>query len=143
MARDRDSVAALAFELRETLARGTRRLRIELGPSVSQLAVISHLRRRGPLSTNDLAATERVRPQSMTGTVRSLEESGMVRRRPHPTDRRQVLIELTRKGIKTLEDIYAMREDWLTGVILQKLTAEERQELQRGLKLIRRIIDTP
>jgi DNA-binding MarR family transcriptional regulator len=143
MDRDRDSVAALAFELRETLARGTRRLRIELGPSVSQLAVISHLRRRGPLSTNDLAATERVRPQSMTGTVRSLEESGMVKRRPHPTDRRQVLIELTRKGIRTLDDIYAMREDWLTGVILQKLTAAERQELQQGLRLVRRIIDTP
>jgi DNA-binding MarR family transcriptional regulator len=143
MERDRDSVAALAFELRETLARGTRRLRIEPGPSVSQLAVISHLRRRGPLSTNDLAATERVRPQSMTGTVRSLEDRGMVQRRPHPTDGRQVLIELTRKGIKTLENIYAMREDWLTGVILQKLTADERQELQRGLALVRRIIDTP
>jgi len=140
---DRDSVASLAFELRETLARGTRRLRIESGPSVSQLAVISHLRRRGPLSTNDLAATERVRPQSMTGTVRSLEESGMVRRRPHPTDGRQMLVELTRKGIKTLEDVYAMREDWLTSVILQKLTANERRELQRGLKLVQRIIDTP
>ncbi len=140
---DRGSVASLAFELRETLARGTRRLRIESGPSVSQLAVISHLRRRGPLSTNDLAATERVRPQSMTGTVRSLEESGMVRRRPHPTDRRQMLVELTRKGIKTLEDVYAMREDWLTSVILQKLTANERRELQSGLKLVQRIIDTP
>jgi len=79
----------------------------------------------------------------MTGTVRSLEESGMVRRRPHPTDRRQVLIELTRKGIKTLDDIYAMREDWLGGVILQTLTADERRELRRGMKLIQRIIDTP
>jgi DNA-binding MarR family transcriptional regulator len=143
MARDRDSVAALAFELRETLSRGTRRIRVESGPSVSQLAVISHLRRRGALSTNDLAATERVRPQSMTGTVRSLEESGLVRRRPHPTDRRQVLIELTNKGIKTLDSVYAMREDWLTAVILQTLTADERQELQRGLTLVRRIIDTP
>ena len=79
----------------------------------------------------------------MTGTVRSLEESGMVRRRPHPNDGRQMLVELTRKGIKKLEDVYAMREDWLTNVILQKLTATERRELQSALKLIQRIIDTP
>jgi DNA-binding MarR family transcriptional regulator len=138
----RDSVAGLALELRETLSRGARRIRVERGPSISQLAVISLLRRRGALNTNDIAAAERVRPQSMTSTVRSLEERGLVRRRSHPTDRRQVLIELTRKGIRTLEDIYALREDWLTGMILQKLTKDERQELRRGLALIQRIIDT-
>jgi DNA-binding MarR family transcriptional regulator len=143
MGSDRDSIAALAFELRDTLSRGARRIRVESGPSISQLAVISHLRRRGALSTNDLAATERVRPQSMTSTVRSLEESGLVRRRPHPTDGRQVLIELTRKGIKTMDDIYMLREDWLTGMILQKLTNDERQVLRRGMALIQRIIDTP
>jgi DNA-binding MarR family transcriptional regulator len=124
------------------LSRGARRIRVESGPSISQLAVVSHLRRRGSLSTNDLAAIERVRPQSMTITVRSLEESALVRRRPHPTDRRQVLIELTHKGVKTLEDIYALREDWLTGMILQKLTKGERQQLRRALALIHKIIDT-
>ncbi|MBR0724195.1 MarR family winged helix-turn-helix transcriptional regulator [Bradyrhizobium manausense] len=139
---DRDSAAALAFELRETLGKGARVIRIEAGPPLQQLTVLGHLQRQGALSTNDLAAATKVRPQSMTNTVRSLEENGLVRRRPHPTDGRTVLIEMTRKGVKTLEDIFALREDWLTGVILQKLTVRERQELQRGLTLIKRIIET-
>jgi DNA-binding MarR family transcriptional regulator len=104
--------------------------------------VLGHLQRQGAMSTNDLAAAERVRPQSMTITVRALEESGLVGRRPHPTDGRTVLIELTRKGIKTLEDIFAVREDWLNSVIVEKLTEGERLELKRGLALVKKIIDT-
>jgi DNA-binding MarR family transcriptional regulator len=140
---DRDFAKSLAFELRDTLSRGARRIRVESGPPLSQLTVMGHLQRRGAMSTNELAAAERVRPQSMSSTVRLLEEAGLVDRRPHPTDRRQVLLELTRKGVKTLEKIFAVREDWLTTVILQQLTDAERQELHRALDLIRRVIDTP
>jgi DNA-binding MarR family transcriptional regulator len=143
MESDRESAAALAFELRETLSRGARRIRVESGPPLPQLTVLGHLQRRGALSTNDLAAAERVRPQSMSNTVRSLEEAGLVGRRPHPTDGRQVLIELTRKGVRTLEKIFAVREDWLITVILKELTDGERHELQRALALVQRIIDTP
>jgi len=132
----------LAFELRETLSRGVRLIRVESGPPLSQLTVLGHLQRRGALSTNDLAAAERVRPQSMTITVRALENDDLVERRPHPTDGRTVLIQLTRKGIKTLESIFAVREDWLNSVMLEKLTEAERHELRRGLALIKRIIDT-
>ena len=140
---DRDFAKSLAFELRDTLSRGARRIRVESGPPLSQLTVMGHLQRRGAMSTNELAAAERVRPQSMSNTVRQLEEAGLVDRRPHPTDRRQVLLELTRKGVKTLEKIFAVREDWLTTVILQELTDAERQELHRALDLIQRVIDTP
>jgi DNA-binding MarR family transcriptional regulator len=140
--KNRDAVAALAFELRETLSRGARLIRVESGPPLSQLVVLGHLQRQGALSTNDLAALERVRPQSMSITVRALEEDGLVARRPHPTDGRTVLIELTRKGVKTLETIFAVREDWLNSVIVENLTERERSELQRGLALIKKIVDT-
>jgi DNA-binding MarR family transcriptional regulator len=142
MQKNRDSVAELAFELRETLSRGARLIRIESGPPLSQLTVLGHLQRQGSMSTNDLAAAERVRPQSMTITVRALEEAGLIGRKPHPTDGRTMLIQLTRKGVKTLEDIFAEREDWLNSVIVEKLTDTERTELQRGLALIKRIVDT-
>jgi DNA-binding MarR family transcriptional regulator len=137
-----DSDAALAFELRETLSRGSRRIRVEQGPPLAQLTVLGHLERRGAMSTNDLAAAEQVRPQSMTTIVRSIEKAGLVRRRPHPTDGRTVLIELTAKGIKTLNSIFALREDWLIAVISDKLTVDERRKLRQGLTLIQRIIDT-
>ena len=136
------SVAELAFELRETLGRGARLIRVESGPPLSQLTVLGHLQRRGAMSTNDLAAAERVRPQSMSITVQALEKAGLVGRRPHPTDGRAVLIQLTRKGAKTLDSIFAVREDWLTSVIVEKLTDDEREDLHRGLALIQRIINT-
>jgi DNA-binding MarR family transcriptional regulator len=142
MQRNRDSVAKLAFQLRETLSRGARLIRVESGPPLSQLTVLGHLQRRGALSTNDLAAAERVRPQSMSITVQALEKAGLVGRKPHPTDGRTMLVQMTRKGIKTLEDIFAVREDWLTSVIIEKLTEDERRELLRGMALINRIIDT-
>lgn len=142
MQKNRDSAARLAFDLRETLSRGARLIRVESGPPLSQLTVLGHLQRQGAMSTNDLAAAERVRPQSMSITVRALEDAGLVGRRPHPTDGRTVLIQLTRKGVKTLEDIFAVREDWLHAVIVEKLTEEERRELQRGLTLIKKIVDT-
>ncbi|KXU93931.1 hypothetical protein CR51_28035 [Caballeronia megalochromosomata] len=104
--------------------------------------MLGHLQRQGAMSTNDLAAAERVRPQSMTITVRALEEAGLIGRKPHPTDGRTMLIQLTRKGVKTLEDIFEVREDWLNSVIVEKLTDTERLELQRGLALIKRIVDT-
>lgn len=136
------SVAELAFDLRETLGRGARLIRVESGPPLSQLTVLGHLQRQGAMSTNDLAAAERVRPQSMSITVQALEKAGLVGRRPHPTDGRAVLIQLTRKGSKTLENIFAVREDWLTSVILEQLSDDDRQDLQRGLALIKRIINT-
>jgi DNA-binding MarR family transcriptional regulator len=94
------------------------------------------------LSTNELAALERVRPQSMSITVKALEDDGLVSRRPHPTDGRTALLQLTRKGVKTLETIFAVREDWLNGVITEQLTERERGELKRGLALIKKIVDT-
>ena len=137
-----DPVARLAFDLRETLGRGARLIRIENGPPLQQLTVLGHLQRRGALSTNDLAAAERVRPQSMTVIVQALEGAGLIARRPHPTDRRQMLLELTPDGVKTLEDIFAAREDWLTQVMLEKLTEDDHQDLERGLALIKKIIAT-
>jgi DNA-binding MarR family transcriptional regulator len=142
MQRNRDSVAKLAFQLREMLSRGARLIRVESGPPLSQLTVLGHLQRRGALSTNDLAAAERVRPQSMSITVQALEKAGLVGRKPHPTDGRTMLVQMTRKGVKTLEDIFAVREDWLTSVIIEKLTEDERRELLKGMALINRIIDT-
>jgi DNA-binding MarR family transcriptional regulator len=139
---ERSSATRLAFQLRDILGRGARRVRIEAGPPLSQLTVLGHLQRRGALSTNDLAAAERVRPQSMTATVKALEKDGLLGRRPHPTDGRQMLLEMTPKGAKTLEDIFAMREDWLTTLIIRHLDDRDRHDLERGLALINKIIES-
>lgn len=51
-----------------------------------------------PMSMGDLAAVLGIDPPNATVVVTDLEEMGLVRRRPHPTDGRTKLVELTRKG---------------------------------------------
>jgi DNA-binding MarR family transcriptional regulator len=134
---------ALAHEFRETLGRVVRRLRAEPGQlPVGQLAVLGRLDRDGPASTSDLAAAERMRPQSMAQTVRELEAAGLVARRPDPHDRRRLLVELTGAGVERVHASRAHREGWLSETFEREFTAAERETLREALALLRRVADS-
>ena len=135
------STAPLAHELRETLGRIVRRLRAEPGPSTRHMTVLSRLDRHGPSSTSDLAAAERMRPQSMAQTVRDLEETGLVSRRPDPSDRRRAFVELTDAGRDELRATRARRESWLAQALERELDAHDRELLRQALALLRRLTD--
>jgi DNA-binding MarR family transcriptional regulator len=49
----------------------------------------------GPQRMADLASALDVTPRNVTTLVDGLERDGIVHRRPHPTDRRATVIELT------------------------------------------------
>jgi DNA-binding MarR family transcriptional regulator len=133
----------IAHEFRETLGRVIRRLRAEGGqPPVGQLAVLGRLDREGPASTSDLAAAERMRPQSMAQTVRDLESAGLASRRPDPDDGRRALVELTPAGLERLHSTRARREGWLAELFEREFTAAERETLRAALPLLRRIADS-
>ncbi len=66
--------------------------------SLTESTVMARLARHGAATIADLARAESMKPQSMGTTIAALEEMGLVERRPHPTDGRQVNIELTPKG---------------------------------------------
>jgi DNA-binding MarR family transcriptional regulator len=83
------------------------------------------------MSPGELAAHERVQPPSMTRVVVALEGMGLVTRTPHPTDGRQVVIDLTPAADELLATEARAREAWLTGQ-LQQLTAEERTVLREA-----------
>jgi DNA-binding MarR family transcriptional regulator len=135
------TTAQLAHDLRETVGRVIRRLRAEPGPPFGQLAVLGRLDREGPASISDLAAADRMRPQSMAQTVRDLEEAGLVSRRPDPADGRRSFVELTAAGLEALQTTRAQREDWLTRTLDRELDADQRQLLREALTLLRRVAD--
>jgi DNA-binding MarR family transcriptional regulator len=126
--------AALAHELRLAVMRFSRRLRnqrVDTSVTLTHLAALSTLKRHGPMSPGELAAHERVQPPSMTRVVVALEGLGMVTRTPHPTDGRQVVIDLTPAAEALLGEEARAREAWLTGR-LQELSAEEREVLRQA-----------
>jgi DNA-binding MarR family transcriptional regulator len=136
------TTALLAHELRETLGRVVRRLRAEPGgPSVRYMTVLSRLDRNGPSSTSDLAAAERMRPQSMAQTVRDLEEEGLVSRRPDPADGRRAFVELTDAGLDLLRVTRARRETWLAQALERELDDRERELLRDALALLGRLAE--
>jgi DNA-binding MarR family transcriptional regulator len=87
------------------------------------------------MSPGELAGHERVQPPSMTRVVVALEGMGLVTRSPHPTDGRQVVIDLTPAAEDLLGAEARAREAWLSGM-LQQLTAEERAVLREAAVII-------
>ncbi|HXP99393.1 MAG TPA: helix-turn-helix domain-containing protein, partial [Solirubrobacteraceae bacterium] len=85
-------VPLVASELRVVLGQLVRRLRAEHRFSLAHGIVLGRLDREGTSSTSDLAAAERVRPQSMAQTVGELEADGLLSRRADPADGRRALL---------------------------------------------------
>ena len=136
------SDTGLASELRFSIARLSRRLRNEREPgnqlSVAALSALLILFREGEVTVGTLAAHERVQPPSMTRTVNCLVDEGYAVRRPHATDGRQVLVDLTEKGREILLADRRRREAWLAQR-LRELTPDERALLREAAPLIQRL----
>ena len=138
MSRTTLDTAALAHDLRLSVMRFSRRLRnqrVDTSVTLTHLAALSTLKRHGPMSPGELAGHERVQPPSMTRVVVALEGMGLVTRTPHPTDGRQVVIELTQAAEDLLSAEAQAREAWLTGR-LQELTPEERTVLREAAEIM-------
>jgi DNA-binding MarR family transcriptional regulator len=136
---------ALASSLRVAIARVNRRLRAERlhGAQVSlgQIGVIARLHCDGDQTIGRLAESEGVKPPSMTRTIASLEVLGLVRRRPHPSDGRQVLVALTDEGKATLLADRRRRDAWLA-CALAELTPDERGVLAAAAPLLERLAES-
>jgi len=80
---------------------------------------------RTPMSMGELADVLGIDPPNATVVVNDLEALGLVRRGPHPTDRRAKLVEATRKG-KTM----ARRADEILGTPPPSLSALDDADLE-------------
>jgi DNA-binding MarR family transcriptional regulator len=79
--------------------------------------VLSALADAGPLSPSQLSERLIVTRATMTGLLDSLERRGHLRRAPHPTDRRGLLVEITSRGKRVADEfrrvIHAAEAEWL------------------------------
>lgn len=118
-----------------------RRLRAENRLPLTQSAALGRLDRCGPQSTADLAAAERVRPQSMSQTLAELESQGLIERAPDPADGRRALIGLTDAGRDVLADDRGRREGWLAEAIKGGFSPDEQELLSRAVTLLGRLTE--
>ena len=132
-----------AIDLIQSLGLLTRRVRAAAGShelSLTEAAVMGRLAKDGPATTADLARAEGMKPQSMGTTIAVLEEMGMVERKPHPTDGRQVNIGLTAKGAAVRQSVKDAKRTWLSQAIAQ-LDERERETLFKAGEIIKRLAE--
>ena len=139
-----ETASDLAAQIRTILSRLKRRLREQGGRgdlTPSQVSVLLRLEKDGAATVSGLARAEGMRPQSMSSIVTSLQDAGLVSGIPDPNDDRKTLMSLSKKCQKRLREVRAARQDWLTATIVQKLSAQEQQQLSTTLELLSRLTE--
>jgi DNA-binding MarR family transcriptional regulator len=109
--------------------------------SWTDTAVLKRLAQEGPATTAELARAQGMRPQSMRTIIAALEEMGMVERRPHATDGRQVNLELTAKGRAVQKSAGDAKRTWLAQTI-GKLDEQERETLFAAGRIVKRLVES-
>jgi DNA-binding MarR family transcriptional regulator len=131
------------IDLMQAIGLMVRRLRAASGShelSWTESVVIGRLAKDGPATTADLARAEGMKPQSMGTTIAALEEMGIVERKPHPTDGRQVNIQLTAKGAAVRKSAKDAKLTWPMQAIAQ-LDERERETLFKAGEIIKRLAE--
>ena len=105
------------------------------GLTTARVHLLWALQHAGPSTQRDLARLCAVTPRNITGLVDGLEESGHVRRTPHPTDRRSVIVELTASAAETMARMQREHAD-LNETLLNAVAPADRAAVERGIAAI-------
>lgn len=140
---DRDT-ATTAVRLAVAVHRFRARLREEAGLtstglSSSQVGLLHRLFDEGPVTAASLAAVEHVSQQAIAQSLIGLRDAGFVEGTPDPTDRRKVLVSVTKSGRQLLESILTSRDTWLIRAIDSTVAPSERSDLSRAIDLLERL----
>jgi DNA-binding MarR family transcriptional regulator len=106
-----------------------RRTLIGDASSYARMRLLCELHRDGPQRMADLASALDVTARNVTTLVDGLEREGIVQRRPHPTDRRATVIELTDSAHGAVER--SMENEAAIGKLFENLTPADRATLIR------------
>ncbi|MGW4692230.1 MarR family winged helix-turn-helix transcriptional regulator [Kitasatospora cineracea] len=85
-----------------------------------------------PLRVGELAARQRLAPNTVSGLISKLLEAGLVDRQPDPGDRRTARIALTEAGHQQLRDWQSAHERRLA-TALESLTPTDREAVMGAL----------
>ncbi len=139
----RKSLEASVADLMQAVGLLVRRIRAAAAShelSLTESMVLGRLARQGPATTADLARAESMKPQSMGTTIATLEEMGLVERKPHPTDGRQVNIQLSAKGVAVRNRSKDAKRTWLAEAIA-RLDEKEQENLFQAGEIIKRLVE--
>lgn len=141
MGRDPDAndVARALYASIGLFVRRLRQTQTDGDLTMPENSALARLDRGGPTTPTALAKLERITPQSMGATLAGLEARGLVERRPHPEDGRQVVLSLTDAGLELVQNRRNAKTGELTQALATHFTPAERTLLQEAASLIERL----
>jgi DNA-binding MarR family transcriptional regulator len=140
---DLGTLGDAAARLRVAVNRISRRLRptqAGSGYTPTEISVLETVARRGPIRLSDLASLEGMNPTMLSRVARKFEAPGLIRRHPHPIDRRAALLEVTAIGRRLFEKVRSERTDQLS-LALAELDPNERQLVIDALPVLERLAE--
>jgi len=139
MTRDLEEVGRSLHSNAIHLLRHVRTEDSAMGIGPAQASALSVVVFGGPLTLNELAKAEQVRPPTMSRVVEALVKESLVRRETNRDDRRSVIISPTVKGTRILREGRNRRERRLIK-LLSKLDADEIRCLGMASRILSRIL---
>ncbi len=106
--------------------------------SIPQFRTLMFLRRREGSSLSDAAEHLGLALPSVSKLIDGLVARGMVRRRPHPGDRRRMTLALTGDGREALQAAREATQAHLAAV-LARLPAAERATVAAAMRALRKV----
>jgi DNA-binding MarR family transcriptional regulator len=94
----------------------------------TQYSVLALVRVRGPLGLAELTELEGLNPTMLSRIVKVLDERGLIRRLPDPSDMRAARVEVTPEGARLHEQVREQRTQVLSEW-LERLPAETAEQL--------------
>jgi DNA-binding MarR family transcriptional regulator len=109
--------------------------------TMPQLTALSRLDRLGPSTTAELARREQITPQAMGATIASLDQRGLVTRRPDAVDGRRMILSLTPAGRTAVGSGRSAVVDRVAVVLTESFTSEEIATLDAAARLLERLAE--
>ena len=91
-------------------------LAADLKLTLSEMVACEHLRLDGPLTPRELGQRVNLSSGAITPLIDRLEARGFAQRKPHPSDRRSVLVSYLPQEMKVVGRMYGVLERFQTHV---------------------------
>jgi DNA-binding MarR family transcriptional regulator len=107
------------------------------GLTLPRLLLVERLDCKGPAMMRTLADELGLSPRNMTALVDSLEAEDLVRRKPHPTDRRATVVELTEDGAAAACETVLIPQMGAMSCLFTDLDPAEQEQFSAALATLR------
>ena len=105
-----------------------------------QLCLLLALQQQSGQTVSALSQTLRMADANVSTQVKRLRERGLVQRRRHPDDERQVCISLTQEGQQLMGQFNVYAASRLQAA-MSTASKEEREDIQKGLSALERVFN--